>query len=94
MSAPLCKHETFEAVVQVVRLNDVDRHIAEIQVRCQDCGVRFRWLGFERGLHPTEPRVSIDEFELRAPITPDGHLTSLMAGPDTGFPAIKMTRRE
>lgn len=83
---PVCAHPNFEAHVRVVRLEDVGRFVAECQVRCSECGVRFRWVGLKRGLHPTEPRVSIDEFELVAPIEPDAHLTSLMAGTDTGFP--------
>lgn len=83
---PLCTHPNFEAHVRVVRLEDVGRFAAECQVRCSACGVRFRWLSLKGGLHPAEPRVSVDGFELRAPIEPDAHLTSLMAGPDTGFP--------
>jgi hypothetical protein len=94
MSSPLCTHPDFEAVVRVNRLEDVGRFVADVQVRCAACGVRFRWLGFEMGLHPTEPRVSVDHFELRAPIEPDGHLTSLMAGGETGFPSIHIRRTD
>lgn len=94
MSRPICEHPNFEAIVTVNRLEDVKRFVADVQVRCSACGVRFRFLGLERGLHPTEPRVSVDEFELRAPIEPDAHLTSLMAGGETGFPSLKITRRE
>ena len=90
MSGQLCDHPDFEAVVGVARIVDKGRFVAEVQVRCKSCGVRFRWLGLEMGLHPTEPRVSVDHFELRAPIEPDGHLTTLMAGPDTGFPSVEI----
>lgn len=93
MSAPLCDHPNFEAVVSVNRIVDKGRFTADVHVRCAKCGVRFRWLGFAAGLHPTEARVSVDGFELRAPIEPDGHLTTLMAGPDTGFPSIDIIRR-
>lgn len=92
MSAPLCDHPKFEAAVTVNRIVDTGRFAADVHVRCATCGVRFRWLGLEMGSHPTEPRVSVDGFELRAPIEPDGHLTSLMAGPDTGFPAVTIRR--
>jgi hypothetical protein len=86
MAKPLCEHPTFEAHVRVNRIEDKGSFAADVQVRCSVCRVRFRFLGLDRGLHPGEPRVSVDEFELRAPIEPDAHLTSLMAGPDTGFP--------
>lgn len=88
----LCDHPSFEANVTVNRIEDKGRFVADVQVRCAKCGVRFRWLGFAMGLHPTEPRVSVDHFELRAPIEPDGHLTTLMAGPESGFPSVTIRR--
>jgi hypothetical protein len=83
---PLCEHRRFEANVTVVRIEDVGRFTADIHVRCADCGVRFRFLGLPMGLDPSRPTVSVDELELRAPIVPDAHLTSLMAGSEFGFP--------
>jgi hypothetical protein len=89
---PLCDHPNFEANVTVVRLEDVGRFTADVHVRCAECGVRFRWLGLKGGSHPSEPRVSVDEFELRAPIEPDAHLTSLMAGSVSRFPSAADVR--
>jgi len=91
--APLCEHPDFQAVVIVNRIEDTGRFVADVHVRCAKCGVRFKWLGLAAGLHPAEPRVSVDGFELRAPIEPDAHLTSLMAGPDTSFPSFTIVQR-
>jgi hypothetical protein len=87
VSKPLCEHPDFEAFVRVNRIEDRQAFVADVHVRCAVCGVRFRWLGLEPGLHYARPMVSVDGFELHAPIEPDAHLTSLMAGDDTGFPA-------
>lgn len=43
---------------------------ASIRVECAACGERFRWIGVEAGDMPSRPMVSVDEFELRAPIRP------------------------
>lgn len=86
MGKPPCEHVNFAAKVDVARLTNtagvVERFAAEVHVRCADCGVRFRWLGLEMGLSYSEPMTSVDGFELRAPIVPDAHLTSLMADVD------------
>jgi hypothetical protein len=95
VNRPLCAHPDFEANVLVNRLEDVGRFSADIHVRCATCGVRFRWLGLEMGLDPARPMTSVDGFELRAPLEPDAHLTSLMAGwIETQFPASPPTRQE
>lgn len=70
-----CPHENFEATVGVHRLTDGDDgpvtgYTAEIRVRCLDCDEPFRWIGVPAGLSPREPRVSVDETELRAPLRP------------------------
>lgn len=67
----------------------VTAYSAEIGVRCAECGVRFRWLGLGMGLSPDEPMTDVPGFELRAPITPDAHLTSLMA--DARAPELPTT---
>jgi len=83
----LCEHPDFEAHVLVNRIEDTGRFVADVHVRCAVCKVRFAFVGLESGLHPREPRVSPDRFELRAPIEPDAHATMMMAGdPMLGFP--------
>lgn len=82
-----CTHPNVDAHLNFVRLEDLGRYIAELQLRCTECRVRFRWVGFDIGMSTKEPMTNGDGFELRAPIEPDPHLTSLMAGdPETGFP--------
>lgn len=83
---PPCPHLNFEADVQVDRIEDRGAFFVDVQVRCAECKVRFAFLGVERGLDYAKPMVSVDLFELRAPIAPDAHTTTLMAGADTGFP--------
>ncbi len=86
MSAETCPHLVFEAHVQVDRLEDSGKFVASVNVRCQECRTRFRWQGLKMGIDLEGTMVSVDGFELRGAIVPDGHLTSLMAGDRTGFP--------
>ncbi len=80
-----CKHMHFAVKAKVNRLVgmeivDVDKidiatsrvtgHTLDLAVLCKDCGLPFRFLGLQAGLHPREPRVSIDATELRAPLEP------------------------
>lgn len=70
-----CPHENFDAVVAVNRLQAgdggaVEAFSADIKVNCRDCGEPFRWIGAPAGLLPTQPCVSVDETELRAPLRP------------------------
>lgn len=52
---------------------------AEIKVNCAECREPFRWNGVLAGLSPAEPRCSVDETELRAPLRPAS------ADPDFGL---------
>lgn len=70
-----CEHPDFDATVVVNRLastdgGPIDAYSAEITVRCEPCGEPFRWIGAPAGLLPTQPCVSVDETELRAPLRP------------------------
>ena len=52
-----CPHEDFLAEVDVNRLTSGDSpeitgYIADIRVRCADCGEPFRWTGVPAGLMP------------------------------------------
>lgn len=86
MSGETCPHLVFEAHVIVDRLDEVGKFLANVNVRCRDCRTRFRWQGLQMGVDLQGTMVSVDGFELRGAIVPDGHLTSLMAGPVSGFP--------
>lgn len=73
-----CKHENFSANVAVGRLSHNDGgpitgYVANVTVKCVQCGLPFRFIGLSAGGYPTEPRVSIDGTELRAPLEPATH---------------------
>ncbi len=88
-----CRHPDFGAVVSVARVlgnspavdpdPDPDTmpvaFVAEIQVKCAACGEPFRFTGCTAGLSYAEPRVSVDEATLHAPIRPAS------ADPDFGM---------
>lgn len=85
MSAPdLCAHELFAVEALVVRLADTGRFVLEVSVRCAECRMRFRFLGFDQkvGMAMSEAMVSPGALELRAPIEPDPH-ASMMLAPDS-----------
>jgi hypothetical protein len=70
-----CKHETFEASVNVGRLTDGDdgpvtSYVAEIKIVCAICRVEFGFLGPAAGVRNDEPTTSMDGLELRCPIVP------------------------
>lgn len=72
-----CLHPVFEASVDVVRLNDAGaksetatNYMADIKIHCMKCKVPFSFLGLKGGFSYSEPRSSIDGFEIRAPIAP------------------------
>lgn len=84
---PPCPHLDFKATVSVARITDVQKFVADIEVRCAACNVRFAFVGVPGGFSYEGPHVSPDGFELRAPIEPDGHMTTMMA--EVQQPAIR-----
>lgn len=85
-----CNHPRFDANVVVNRIEHPTKglvYMADVQVRCMACGTRFKFKGLQHGLSFTEPMVDPAGFELRAPLEPDAHLTSLLAmHADSRFP--------
>ena len=74
-----CQHENFRANVKVGRLcheegAPVTGYTADVTVSCAGCGLPFRFIGLSAGYHHSEPRVSADGTELRAPIEPAEHV--------------------
>lgn len=70
-----CEHVNFASQANVFRLSDTEGgpitgYKLDLTVKCADCGLPFRFLGLPFGSHPTEPRLSADSEELRAPIEP------------------------
>lgn len=73
-----CEHKNFRANVSVGRLTQTDDgpvtgYCADVTVSCAECGLPFRFIGLAAGNHHSEPRVSVDGVELRAPIEPATH---------------------
>lgn len=69
-----CGHPRFRLDFGCCHLTEFDGgpvtdSLAELKICCADCGERFHWLA-KAGVHPAEPRVSIDGAILRAPIVP------------------------
>jgi hypothetical protein len=72
---PPCEHRRFGASVEVSRLSDteegpVTHYAADIRIRCDECGLPFRFIGVPGGLAPDQPTTSLAGDELRAPIEP------------------------
>lgn len=73
-----CLHMNFRSKVAVLRLSHVEGgpitgYAADVSINCVECGLAFRFAGLPAGNSHTEPRVSIDGTELRAPIEPASH---------------------
>jgi len=83
-----CEHNQFEASVDVSRIKEsedgpVTAFMAEVRVKCVDCGQPFRFKCSRIGVDPKEPMASADGQELRCPIEPsDG---TLVTGLRMGF---------
>lgn len=72
-----CEHKTFQSNVSVGRItadetpdSPIIGFMADIKIRCSDCGKDFYFVGVETGVSSEEPRVSVDGTELRTPISP------------------------
>lgn len=89
MNAAMCKHTDFEASVQVNRLDDVGRFMADVRVKCAECGTPFRFVGLPSGVDLNSPTVSIDATEGRFPIGPKGEVLSELEGTPIGFTVRK-----
>lgn len=74
--ADRCKHMNFDASVAVARLEDSGRFMAEIRIKCLDCGEPFQFLGLEPGLRLSGAAVSIDGLEANIAISPDSQTAS------------------
>lgn len=79
MPEPMCKHEHFEAHVDVNRVGEGDPpvgdpkgYLAEIKIRCTQCDTPFEFIGADAGLQWDKPATTPDAQTLRAPIRPKG----------------------
>jgi hypothetical protein len=67
-----CEHKNFSAAVAVNRLEDTGRFVADIAIRCLDCGIPFQFMGLEPGLRLDGASVSLDGLEAKIGIHPQG----------------------
>lgn len=68
-----CPHLNFAAHVNVARLSEeeggaITGYAADIKIHCTSCKAPMRFVGIDFGHSSTEPRVSVDRTELRAPL--------------------------
>lgn len=76
-----CYHLMFDANIAVARVGEADENntmpgmptafVAEITIKCGDCGEHFKFDGVPAGLSYDSPATSVDGRELRAPIRPE-----------------------
>jgi hypothetical protein len=94
-----CQHEDFEAHVDVGRITpadgaDVKCFVAEITVKCKECGQSFGWRGVPPGANYDSPTRSVDALELRAPMLSPAELAlaeplaGMSADPWSGEPGV------
>lgn len=86
----MCEHKNFEADVTVNRIEDIGRFMADVRVRCVDCGTPFRFVGLPAGMDYNSPTVSVDATEGRFPIAPKGEVPSELEGTPIGFSARRV----
>ena len=92
-----CEHNDFEAVVTVNRMPSVENGpinswMADVTVKCAQCGTPFRFVGLPAGCDLNSPCVSVNAEEARMPIAPRGHVRSeLEGGTEVGFSIRKIT---
>lgn len=67
-----CKHFKFKAQVNIARLEESGRFMAEITITCSDCGKPFQFRGLQPGLDTDGARVSLDGLEANIAICPQG----------------------
>lgn len=81
-----CKHEKFQATMEVARIEDTGRFMAEVGVRCTECGTPFQFFGLPVGFNYDRAMMSIDSLEAHLPICPQGEKpTMLDEGEAAGF---------
>ncbi|GLQ09272.1 hypothetical protein GCM10007913_12040 [Devosia yakushimensis] len=76
---PPCPHMNFEASVTVARLEDSGRFMAEVKIKCAECGEPFQFLGLDMGLNLRGATVSADGLEANLAISPNSQTLSPFA---------------
>ena len=80
---PKCDHMNFSAEVDVHRLTrdeggPVTGYMADVRVRCLECGKPFQFLGLPAGVDTQAATVSVDGLEAHLALCPQGHEPSAL----------------
>lgn len=78
-----CEHENFTADVVVARMpskegGPIERYSADVRIKCDQCGLPFRFIGLPCGIDLNGAAVSIDGTEARLAIAPKGQVVTPM----------------
>lgn len=84
-----CDHPSFNATVDVSRLEDTGRFMSDVEISCAVCGVPMRFIGLPAGLDMNGATVSMDGTEGRFAIAPKGEVVSELEGTPIGFTVRK-----
>lgn len=76
----MCKHENFEAYVDVNRLQDSGRFSADVRINCAQCKEPFRFLALPCGLDLNGATVSVDGTEARLAIGTAETVSNILDG--------------
>lgn len=91
-----CGHENFWSDVAVARLTDDDggpvtAFIAEVTIKCVDCGMPFCFRGMPLGLSHLNPTMSLDALTATLPIHPEDDPTTGIGSPGYNVRFIERT---
>ncbi len=67
-----CKHEDQKMDGKCTFLTDTERWMVDIKIKCEKCGVSFKFLGLPAGLNYEKPTVDIAGTTIQLPVYPDG----------------------
>ena len=74
-----CKHEGFSCDVAVNRLEDCGRFMADLSIKCDQCGIEMVFLGLPRGVDLKGAATNTSGTEARLAIHPQGETVPEMA---------------
>jgi hypothetical protein len=66
----------FHSHVVINRIEDTGRFMADVTIKCLDCGEPFQFIGLQPGLNMNGATVSIDGLEARMAILPNSQAMS------------------
>ena len=88
-----CAHEDFVAQVNCIRLTDKDGvvtgYVAELHVKCDQCGRRLQFLGLQPGYDSHGARITIDGLQATIGMVPQGQVPSPLDRLTVNFPTAR-----